>query len=50
VLDPRQGGGQVIPTVSSLAVDGQLSVYSTYVEGLGQFNEIENRAVFLSRP
>lgn len=50
IVDPRQGGGQAMPTLSSLAVDGQLSVYGAYVEGLGAFNEVENRAVYFSRP
>ena len=50
IMDPRQGGAQIMPTLSSLAVDGQLSVYGAYVEGLGAFNELENRAVYFSRP
>ena len=50
VVDPRTAGGQVPPTLSTLAVDDQVSVYSTYVEGIGQFNELENRAVYNSRP
>lgn len=50
IVDPRQGGGQTPPSLSSLAVDGQLSVYGAYVEGIGTFNEVENRAVYFSRP
>jgi hypothetical protein len=50
VVDPRAGGSTPPPPVMSIAVDQQLSVYSAFVEGLGAFNELENRAVFSSRP
>lgn len=50
LVDPRGSSTVPPPTWTSLAVDGQLSVYGAYVEGLGQFNELENRAVFTSRP
>ena len=48
-VDPRISG-QPMPTISTLAVDPQLSVYGAFVEALGQFNELENRAVYVSRP
>jgi hypothetical protein len=50
VFDPRPGTNVVPPNVSTIATDGQLSVYGVFIEGVGQFGEIENRAHYLSRP
>ncbi len=50
VLDPRAPLGVVPPNVSAICTDTQLSVYGVFVEGIGAMSEIENRAVFVSRP
>jgi len=47
-FDPRVGSAAP-PTVTSFAADQQLSVYSTFIEGLGA-GDIEGRAIVNVRP
>ncbi|MFZ5471282.1 MAG: hypothetical protein ACOZIN_17810 [Myxococcota bacterium] len=50
VVDPQAGGNAPPPTWTVMAADSQLSLYFTYIEGIGNAAEVENRAVFVSRP
>lgn len=50
VVDPRPASGTVPPNVSAICTDTQLSVYGTFIQGLGAMSEIENTAVYISRP
>jgi len=50
VLDPRSGSNVVPAPVSACSADSQRSVYTTFIEGVGQFGEIENRATVVTRP
>ena len=49
-VDPRTGSNSTSATNSCIAVDGQISVYGAMIEGVGQLKEVENRAIFISRP
>lgn len=50
VLDPRSGANVVPQPVSASGTDRQRSSYVTFIEGVGAFGEVENRAVMLTRP
>ncbi len=50
VFDPRAASGVVPPNVSAICTDTQLSVYGAFIQGVGLMSEIENPAVFISRP
>lgn len=50
VRDPRAANNVIPFNVSAIATDTQLSVYGVFIEGIGQFGEIENRAIYVSRP
>ncbi|MBS1152126.1 MAG: hypothetical protein H6Q89_3824 [Myxococcaceae bacterium] len=50
VLDPRPASGVVPPNVSAICTDTQLSVYGTFIQGIGAMSEVENTAIFVSRP
>lgn len=50
VLDPRPASGTVPPNVAAICTDSQLSVYAAFIEGIGAMSEVENRAVFVTRP
>jgi hypothetical protein len=50
VFDPRPSSGTVPPSVSAICSDRQISVYGTFIQALGPLNEIENTAIYVSRP
>jgi hypothetical protein len=50
VRDPRLGSNSLPFNTAVIAADQQLSVYGVFIEGIGQFGEVENRAVYFSRP
>jgi|GEM_PF-2178325 len=50
VLDPRTAAGVVPPSVSAICSDRQLSVYGAFIQGIGAMNEVENTAIYVSRP
>jgi hypothetical protein len=50
VFDPRAPSGAAQPNVSAITADTQISVYGTFIQGVGQNGEIEGTAAFYSRP
>ncbi len=50
VRDPRPSNNVIPFNTAVIAADSQLSVYGVFIEGIGQFGEIENRAIYVSRP
>lgn len=49
-LDARAGGNSLPSTSTAFAADSQISIYGTFVEGIGNLNAEENRAVFVTKP